>query len=164
MEIKGKRGMMEGILSRGLRRAELASSATCSRRAVRRWRSEALGNVVFLFLTTCTSIWGSCLCLDIMLQMGFSLEEIQDSLVNQKYNDVMAAYLLLDYRNSEVRNPKPVRSYRARSSVTKTPAFERHSCTGDLFGPSIVAAAPLELPSDHRFVFLPSVGGRLHQA
>ncbi|CAJ1086415.1 serine/threonine-protein kinase MARK2 isoform X1 [Xyrichtys novacula] len=39
---------------------------------------------------------------DIMLQMGFSLEEIQDSLVNQKYNDVMAAYLLLDYRNSEL--------------------------------------------------------------
>lgn len=37
-----------------------------------------------------------------MLQMGFSQEEIQDSLVNQKYNDVMAAYLLLDYRNSEV--------------------------------------------------------------
>lgn len=47
---------------------------------------------------------GSFLCLDIMLQMGFSLEEIQDSLVNQKYNDVMAAYLLLDYRNSEVHN------------------------------------------------------------
>ncbi|XP_034532235.1 serine/threonine-protein kinase MARK2 isoform X23 [Notolabrus celidotus] len=39
---------------------------------------------------------------DVMLQMGFSLEEIQDSLVNQKYNDVMAAYLLLDYRNSEL--------------------------------------------------------------
>lgn len=39
---------------------------------------------------------------EIMLQMGFSQEEIQDSLVNQKYNDVMAAYLLLDYRNSEL--------------------------------------------------------------
>ncbi|XP_056298298.1 serine/threonine-protein kinase MARK2 isoform X5 [Pseudoliparis swirei] len=39
---------------------------------------------------------------DIMLKMGFSQEEIQDSLVNQKYNDVMAAYLLLDYRNSEL--------------------------------------------------------------
>uniref|UniRef100_A0A8C3AMK9 non-specific serine/threonine protein kinase n=1 Tax=Cyclopterus lumpus TaxID=8103 RepID=A0A8C3AMK9_CYCLU len=39
---------------------------------------------------------------DIMLTMGFSQEEIKDSLVNQKYNDVMAAYLLLDYRNSEV--------------------------------------------------------------
>lgn len=44
-----------------------------------------------------------------MLQMGFSLEEIQDSLVNQKYNDVMAAYLLLDYRNSEVRTSPPAR-------------------------------------------------------
>ncbi|XP_051912887.1 serine/threonine-protein kinase MARK2 isoform X11 [Hippocampus zosterae] len=39
---------------------------------------------------------------DIMLQMGFSQDEIQDSLVNQKYNDVMATYLLLDYRNSEL--------------------------------------------------------------
>ncbi|XP_049601351.1 serine/threonine-protein kinase MARK2 isoform X10 [Syngnathus scovelli] len=39
---------------------------------------------------------------DIMLQMGFSQEEIQDSVVNQKYNDVMATYLLLDYRNSEL--------------------------------------------------------------
>lgn len=51
-----------------------------------------------------TQRYRSFLCLDIMLQMGFSLEEIQDSLVNQKYNDVMAAYLLLDYRNSEVHN------------------------------------------------------------
>ncbi|XP_038587409.1 serine/threonine-protein kinase MARK2 isoform X5 [Micropterus salmoides] len=39
---------------------------------------------------------------DMMLQMGFSQEEIQDSLVNQKYNDVMAAYLLLDLRNCEL--------------------------------------------------------------
>ncbi|XP_060887222.1 serine/threonine-protein kinase MARK2 isoform X4 [Labrus mixtus] len=48
---------------------------------------------------------------DIMLQMGFSQEEIQDSLVNQKYNDVMAAYLLLDYRNHELEEsgikPRP---------------------------------------------------------
>uniref|UniRef100_A0A8C7KC27 non-specific serine/threonine protein kinase n=1 Tax=Oncorhynchus kisutch TaxID=8019 RepID=A0A8C7KC27_ONCKI len=39
---------------------------------------------------------------DIMLQMGYSAEEIQDSLVNQKYNEVMATYLLLDYRNTEM--------------------------------------------------------------
>lgn len=39
---------------------------------------------------------------EIMLRMGYSLEEIQDSLINQKYNDVMATYLLLDFRNSEV--------------------------------------------------------------
>lgn len=47
-----------------------------------------------------------------MLQMGFSLEEIQDSLVNQKYNDVMAAYLLLDYRNSEVPDSQHAHSER----------------------------------------------------
>ncbi|XP_030193925.1 serine/threonine-protein kinase MARK2 isoform X2 [Gadus morhua] len=39
---------------------------------------------------------------NLMVQMGFSEEEIKDSLVNQKYNDVMATYLLLDYRNSEL--------------------------------------------------------------
>lgn len=46
-----------------------------------------------------------CMCVvhaDIMLQMGFFQEEIQDSLVTQKYNEVMATYLLLDFRNSEV--------------------------------------------------------------
>ncbi|XP_034712394.1 serine/threonine-protein kinase MARK2 isoform X7 [Etheostoma cragini] len=45
---------------------------------------------------------GTARKIDIMLTMGFSQEEIQDSLVNQKYNDVMAAYLLLDFRNSEL--------------------------------------------------------------
>ncbi|KAI4899240.1 hypothetical protein NFI96_023172, partial [Prochilodus magdalenae] len=39
---------------------------------------------------------------DIMLQMGYSQDEIQESLVNQKYDEVMATYLLLDYRNSEL--------------------------------------------------------------
>ncbi|XP_072562993.1 serine/threonine-protein kinase MARK2 isoform X11 [Paramormyrops kingsleyae] len=39
---------------------------------------------------------------DIMMQMGFSLEEIRDSLISQKYDEVMATYLLLDYKNSEL--------------------------------------------------------------
>uniref|UniRef100_A0A671S1D2 non-specific serine/threonine protein kinase n=1 Tax=Sinocyclocheilus anshuiensis TaxID=1608454 RepID=A0A671S1D2_9TELE len=38
----------------------------------------------------------------IMLQMGFSQEEIEESLIKQKYNEVMATYLLLNYRNSEL--------------------------------------------------------------
>uniref|UniRef100_A0A3B4GRI5 non-specific serine/threonine protein kinase n=1 Tax=Pundamilia nyererei TaxID=303518 RepID=A0A3B4GRI5_9CICH len=66
---------------------------------------------------------------DIMLQMGFSQEEIQDSLVNQKYNDVMATYLLLDYRNSEVTQTDnrsagedSGRKGSSGSSTTKVPA------------------------------------------
>ncbi|XP_062868325.1 serine/threonine-protein kinase MARK2 isoform X3 [Trichomycterus rosablanca] len=39
---------------------------------------------------------------EIMLQMGYSSDEIQDSLVNQRYNQVMATYLLLGFRNSEL--------------------------------------------------------------
>lgn len=100
--------------------------------------------------------------------MGFSLEEIQDSLVNQKYNDVMAAYLLLDYRNSEVRDSRHELEINKYAVFIAKPSacldFEDTCCTGVLFSPSIVPTTPLELHSDHRFVFLPSVGGRLHQA
>ncbi|XP_060774192.1 serine/threonine-protein kinase MARK2 isoform X8 [Neoarius graeffei] len=39
---------------------------------------------------------------DIMLQMGYTQEEIQDSLVKQTYDEIMATYLLLDYKNSEL--------------------------------------------------------------
>ncbi|XP_066502391.1 serine/threonine-protein kinase MARK2 isoform X2 [Hoplias malabaricus] len=39
---------------------------------------------------------------DIMLQMGYSQDKIQDSLIHQKYDEVMATYLLLDYRNTEL--------------------------------------------------------------
>jgi len=37
-----------------------------------------------------------CRRLDIMVKMGFSLDEIQESLKNNKYDEVMAIYLLLD--------------------------------------------------------------------
>ncbi|XP_033030799.1 serine/threonine-protein kinase MARK2 isoform X5 [Lacerta agilis] len=41
---------------------------------------------------------------ELMISMGYSREEIQDSLVSQKYNEVMATYLLLGYKNSELDN------------------------------------------------------------
>uniref|UniRef100_A0A3P8QQ36 non-specific serine/threonine protein kinase n=1 Tax=Astatotilapia calliptera TaxID=8154 RepID=A0A3P8QQ36_ASTCA len=71
---------------------------------------------------------------DIMLQMGFSQEEIQDSLVNQKYNDVMATYLLLDYRNSEVtqvflNHASPLTNQQAKQK--KGPRFKPIKCWSD---------------------------------
>ncbi|XP_035861618.1 serine/threonine-protein kinase MARK2 isoform X10 [Sander lucioperca] len=71
---------------------------------------------------------------DIMLTMGFSQEEIQDSLVNQKYNDVMAAYLLLDYRNSELDEggikPRPGSDVQRSVSSNQKPQNRRATDQG----------------------------------
>ena len=42
------------------------------------------------------------LFLDMMMNMGYSRKEIEESLIQQKYNDVMATYLLLARRGSDV--------------------------------------------------------------
>ncbi|XP_073331328.1 serine/threonine-protein kinase MARK2 isoform X10 [Pagrus major] len=74
---------------------------------------------------------------DIMLQMGFSQEEIQDSLVNQKYNDVMAAYLLLDYRNSELDEggikPRPGSDVQRSVSSNQKPQNRRATDQGSSY-------------------------------
>lgn len=40
--------------------------------------------------------------IDIMVAMGFARDEIHDSVVNQKYDEVMATYLLLGRKPPEV--------------------------------------------------------------
>ena len=40
--------------------------------------------------------------IDILCQMGYSLDEIEDSLRQRKYDEIMANYLLLGKRTTEV--------------------------------------------------------------
>lgn len=53
------------------------------------------------FILVCRSV---CLCVyaDMMVNMGYSQKEVEDSLLQQKYNDIMATYLLLARRASDV--------------------------------------------------------------
>lgn len=45
----------------------------------------------------------SCLVADVMVGMGFNLEEIQESLAKMKYDEITATYLLLGRKASEVQ-------------------------------------------------------------
>lgn len=40
-----------------------------------------------------------CLVPDVMVGMGFTREEVRESLITQKYNEVTATYLLLGRKN-----------------------------------------------------------------
>ncbi|XP_077677117.1 serine/threonine-protein kinase MARK2 isoform X6 [Eretmochelys imbricata] len=80
---------------------------------------------------------------ELMISMGYTREEIQDSLVGQKYNEVMATYLLLGYKNSELDNdsitlkPRPQAelanssapspSHKVQRSVSANPKQRRFS-------------------------------------
>uniref|UniRef100_A0A673IJR0 non-specific serine/threonine protein kinase n=1 Tax=Sinocyclocheilus rhinocerous TaxID=307959 RepID=A0A673IJR0_9TELE len=106
---------------------------------------------------------------DIMLRMGYSLDEIQDALVKQKYNDVMATYLLLDYRNSEVFYSKDhvnicvctkVQHHSAGSSVsTKRPQGDSKHIGGS-GSSSKVPPSPL-ISGDHKKTPTPSTNSIL---
>nr|XP_006125121.1 serine/threonine-protein kinase MARK2 isoform X4 [Pelodiscus sinensis] len=80
---------------------------------------------------------------ELMVSMGYTREEIQESLVGQKYNEVMATYLLLGYKNSELDNdnitlkPRPQAelanssapspSHKVQRSVSANPKQRRFS-------------------------------------
>ncbi|PIO39613.1 hypothetical protein AB205_0028500, partial [Aquarana catesbeiana] len=59
---------------------------------------------------------------ELMVTMGYSREEIQDSLVNQKYNEVMATYLLLGYKSSELDNDNMTLKPRPPPDITNSTA------------------------------------------
>uniref|UniRef100_A0A8C9R656 non-specific serine/threonine protein kinase n=1 Tax=Scleropages formosus TaxID=113540 RepID=A0A8C9R656_SCLFO len=63
--------------------------------------------------------------IEVMVGMGYSREEIRDALVNQKYNDVTATYLLLGRKN-ESRSGSSLSLARVRPS-TITNGTSKHS-------------------------------------
>ncbi|XP_015681750.1 serine/threonine-protein kinase MARK2 isoform X4 [Protobothrops mucrosquamatus] len=85
---------------------------------------------------------------ELMISMGYTREEIQESLVSQKYNEVMATYLLLGYKNSELDNDSitlkprpqpelanstvPSPSNKVQRSVSANPKQRRLSDQGEL--------------------------------
>eukprot|EP00076_Gallus_gallus_P035827 XP_025001365.1 LOW QUALITY PROTEIN: serine/threonine-protein kinase MARK2 [Gallus gallus] len=58
---------------------------------------------------------------ELMVSMGYTREEIQESLVGQKYNEVMATYLLLDHKSSELDENLPLKP-RAAAEVANSSA------------------------------------------
>ncbi|XP_025771135.1 serine/threonine-protein kinase MARK2 [Puma concolor] len=83
---------------------------------------------------------------ELMVSMGYTREEIQDSLVGQRYNEVMATYLLLGYKSSELEGdtitlkPRPSAdltnsnapspSHKVQRSVSANPKQRRFSDQG----------------------------------
>uniref|UniRef100_A0A8C3XVR5 non-specific serine/threonine protein kinase n=1 Tax=Chelydra serpentina TaxID=8475 RepID=A0A8C3XVR5_CHESE len=72
--------------------------------------------------------------IDIMVTMGFSREEIHESLVKQKYDEVMATYLLLGRKPPEVIGPSipPAVSYTKRAQANSVESEQKEEWDKDV--------------------------------
>ncbi|XP_054836457.1 serine/threonine-protein kinase MARK1 isoform X2 [Eublepharis macularius] len=74
--------------------------------------------------------------IDIMVTMGFARDEIHDSLVNQKYDEVMATYLLLGRKPPE---------FEGSESLSSTNLSQRSRPSSDLNNSSMHSPAQLKV-------------------
>ncbi|XP_030051865.1 serine/threonine-protein kinase MARK1 isoform X2 [Microcaecilia unicolor] len=74
--------------------------------------------------------------IDVMISMGFSREEISESLVNQKYDEVMATYLLLGRKPPE---------FEGSESISNSNLCQRSRPSSDLNNSSVPSPAHLKV-------------------
>uniref|UniRef100_A0A8B9D9W8 non-specific serine/threonine protein kinase n=1 Tax=Anser cygnoides TaxID=8845 RepID=A0A8B9D9W8_ANSCY len=105
--------------------------------------------------------------IDIMVTMGFSREEIHESLVNQKYDEVMATYLLLGRKPPEVIGPSipPAVSYTKRAQANSVESEQKEDWDKDVSrklssttvgSKGEMAASPLVGPERKKSTTVPS--------
>uniref|UniRef100_A0A8C4JE68 non-specific serine/threonine protein kinase n=1 Tax=Dromaius novaehollandiae TaxID=8790 RepID=A0A8C4JE68_DRONO len=105
--------------------------------------------------------------IDIMVTMGFAREEIHESLVNQKYDEVMATYLLLGRKPPEVIGPSipPAVSYTKRAQANSVESEQKEDWDKDVSrklssttvgSKGEMAASPLVGPERKKSTTVPS--------
>lgn len=65
---------------------------------------------------------------DVMVGMGYNLEEIQDSLAKMKYDEITATYLLLGRKASEVQTAFITLSYSTSTNLYSQVSREESGC------------------------------------